>query len=58
MRFPSYHLDLNPIELIWATAISQQETSLNMEDVRKKAEEFSRISQEGWEQRCKHITNI
>lgn len=62
LRLPPYHPDLNPIELIWATVknnVAARNINFKMEDVRKLTEEeFSRITQEDWQQRCKHVVNI
>ncbi|GJQ80957.1 hypothetical protein Trydic_g4774 [Trypoxylus dichotomus] len=57
LRLPPYHPDLNPIELIRVTVkhnVAERHVNYKMEDVRKIAE-FSRISQEVWQQRCEHV---
>ncbi|GJQ83877.1 hypothetical protein Trydic_g6755 [Trypoxylus dichotomus] len=62
LRLPLYHPDLNSIELIWATVknnVTERNVDCKIQDIHKIAEEeSSRISEEDWQQHCKHVVNI
>nr|CAH7716795.1 unnamed protein product [Callosobruchus chinensis] len=61
-RLPPYHLDLNPIELIWATVkhnVAQRNVTFDLEDIKKLAdEEFAKITPEKRQKRCNHVIDI
>jgi hypothetical protein len=59
LRFPSYHSEFKPIELMWATVknwVAQNNTTFWMDDVITLADQkLASIPAEDWRRRCEHI---
>lgn len=62
LRLPPYHLDLNTIEMIWATVknyIKQKNVKFCLQTVLQlAAEKFVEISPQDWKKRCEHVKKI
>ena len=60
-RLPPYHLDLNPIELIWANVkgyVARNNNTFKMKDVSALlAEGIPRITPEVWQNAICHVTD-
>lgn len=59
LKLPSYHCDLNPIELIWGDlkdGVARDNTTFKVAEVKELVKSGSaRIDQQRWSNACKHV---
>ncbi|KAJ4425806.1 hypothetical protein ANN_27432 [Periplaneta americana] len=62
LRLPSYHPELNPIELIWDSVknwVAERNVSFKMDDVLKLTDEkFASITAQEWKECCRHVKDV